>query len=53
MKTKPKTPLVNVDAAMRRLLAKRHVEAVNGLTSGYMSRLRDRPLLTGPRYRGA
>jgi hypothetical protein len=39
MKPKPKTALVNVDAAMRRLLAKRHVEAVNSLTSGYMSRL--------------
>jgi hypothetical protein len=28
-----------VEAAIKRLLAQRHVDAVNGLTSGYMSRL--------------
>jgi len=36
MSTKQKA---TVEAAIRRLLADRHVEAVNGLTSGYMSRL--------------
>jgi hypothetical protein len=28
-----------VEAAIKRLLAERHVDAVNGITSGYMSRL--------------